>query len=133
MPTNFEVLNRWLEILAKGDIFAWPDVVADHVVIEFPFLHGAACILDGIDAARRTIGQFWKIFASFEWEDVETRATDDPALLLTTARSKARTVSGQDYANRYVLLVRIEQGKVVRHTEYFDPVLSSELIASVPT
>ena len=48
-------------------------------------------------------------------------ATEDPELLVITARSEVALKSGGTYANRYVMLTRFRDGKVLDHTEYFNP------------
>lgn len=80
--------------------------------------------------ARDVIGAFWQIFEVFEWEDIEITETRNTGLFITRANSRARTLSGLEYVNSYVLLIRIANGKVARHTEYFDPILAAELMGS---
>jgi ketosteroid isomerase-like protein len=55
------------------------------------------------------------------WHDVVIRGPDDPELFVTTARSEAVLVSGQHYANSYVILTRLRDRKVTEHVEYFNP------------
>ena len=57
----------------------------------------------------------------FEWMDVAITATEDPELLVITARSEVALKSGGTYANRYVMLTRARGDKVVEHVEYFNP------------
>jgi ketosteroid isomerase-like protein len=77
--------------------------------------------LRGRTHAIEALSALWKAKKSFAWLDVVIRGTDDPELFVTTARSEAVLVSGQHYANSYVILTRLRNGKVAEHVEYFNP------------
>ena len=71
--------------------------------------------------AIAALGTLWKAKQSFVWHDVVIRRTEDPELFVTTARSEAVLLSGQHYANSYVILTRMRDRKVAEHVEYFNP------------
>jgi ketosteroid isomerase-like protein len=113
--------QRWHDMVATGAFAGWSDLVDPDFVLRMPYappgvpeeLHG----LDARDAlVRSREGQ-----ERFEWKDVVVTATEDPALLVTTARSEVLLKGGGTYANRYVMLTRFRDGKVLDHTEYFNP------------
>jgi ketosteroid isomerase-like protein len=81
-------------------------------------------------AARDALVQSRAGQERFEWKDVVVTATEDPALLVTTARSEVLLKSGGTYANRYVMLTRFRDGKVLDHTEYFNPLPVLEMFRS---
>jgi ketosteroid isomerase-like protein len=82
---------------------------------------GVASELRGRTHAIEALSGLWQAKKSFAWHDVVIRGTDDPELFVTTARSEAVLVSGQNYANSYVILTRLRDGKVAEHVEYFNP------------
>jgi len=119
----------WLDMVAMGPAEAWVGKVADDVVIRLPYAPpGVHAELRGFEHAREVLGAHWKTKRSFEWRDVTIRATDDPGLLVTTARSEAVLQTGALYANTYIMLTRFRDGKVVDHTEYFNPLPIIEML-----
>lgn len=120
--TDLSTLMRaWLDIVAKGPAEAWRGRVADDVVIRLPFAPpGVANELRGFDHAVHVLGAIWSFKKHFTWHDVLIRKTEDPELVLTTARSEAQLLDRQ-YANNYIMLTRFRDGKVVEHIEYFNP------------
>jgi ketosteroid isomerase-like protein len=116
------LIREWLDVVSSGPAEAWPAYATDDVTIRLPFAPpGVANELRGRTHAIAALSAHWKTKKSFVWHDVVIRGTDDPELFVTTARSEAVLVSGQDYANSYVILTRLRDGKVAEHVEYFNP------------
>ena len=129
MTDPIKLMHEWLDMVAMGPADAWVGKVADDVVIRLPFAPpGVASELKGFDHARETLGEHWKTKKSFAWRDVVIRRTEDPELLVTTARSEVILVTGQPYANNYIMLTRIRDGKVIEHIEYFNPLPIMEML-----
>jgi ketosteroid isomerase-like protein len=117
-----QLMRDWLDIVATGPAEAWPDRVAADVVIRLPFAPpGVPNELRGRTAAIAQLSPVWGAKKQFDWRDVVIVRTEDPELLVTTARSEVLLLSGQLYANSYVILTRFRDGKVVEHIEYFNP------------
>jgi uncharacterized protein len=117
-----KLMREWLDIVATGPAEAWPARVADDVLIRLPFAPpGVTNELRGLAQAVASLGAVWKLKDRFTWHDVVIRKTEDPEFLVTTARSEAVMLSGQRYANSYVILTRFRNGKVIEHVEYFNP------------
>ena len=115
-------MREWLDVVALGPAEAWPDRAAEDVVIRLPFAPpGVPNEIHGRDEAIAHMAPVWAGKRSFDWRDVTIRATEEPGLLVTTARSEVVLLSGQPYANSYVILTRFRDGKVVEHVEYFNP------------
>ena len=122
MTDMISLMREWLDMLASGPAEAWNGKVAHDVVIRLPYAPpGVANELSGFDHARDAMSAVWKGKQRFTWHDVVIRRTEDPELLVTTARSEALMVDGRHYANDYVILTRIRDGKVLEHIEYFNP------------
>ncbi|RYD93771.1 MAG: hypothetical protein EOP61_22950 [Sphingomonadales bacterium] len=130
--TDKKTVREWLDISAKGPAEAWDGLVAEDVVIRFPYAPPPVQReLVGRDAALATMAAHWPNMAKFEWHDIEIRATDDPNLFMTTCRSETETVGGVAYCNNYVLLTRFRDGKIVEHVEWFDPMLVIEMMKTL--
>ncbi len=117
-----KLIREWLELVSSGPAEAWPAYATDDVVIRLPFAPpGVVSELRGRTHAIEALSSIWKAKKSFTWHDVVIRGTDDSELFVTTARSEAVLVSGQHYANSYVILTRLRDRKVAEHVEYFNP------------
>ena len=117
-----KLMREWLDVVALGPAEAWPGRVAEDVVIRLPFAPpGVPSDIRGRDEAIAHMAPVWAGKRSFDWLDVTILATEEPGLLVTTARSEVVLKSGQPYANSYVILTRFEDGRVVEHIEYFNP------------
>lgn len=62
-------------------------------------------------------------------DDVVIRATEDPELFVTTARSEAVLANGRPYRNTYIMLTRVREGEVVEHVKYFYPLPIIEMLS----
>jgi ketosteroid isomerase-like protein len=114
--------REWLDIIAAGRFDDWGTRVAEDVVFRLPFAPpGAPEEMRGIETARETLRATWDGKKHFAWHDMVIRRTDDPDLVVTTARSEAEFVSGKRYANSYVIFTRFRDGMVVEHVEYLNP------------
>ena len=117
-----QLMRDWLDIVATGPADAWPGRAAEDVVIRLPFAPpGVPNALHGQAAAIAQLSAVWRANTRFDWRDVVILRTEDPELLVTTARSEVALLSGQSYANSYVILTRFRDGKVIEHIEYFNP------------
>ena len=128
-----QLMRDWLDIVARGPAEAWPDRVADDVVIRLPFAPpGVSNEMRGQAQAISQLAPVWAAKERFDWRDVVILRTEDPELVVTTGRSEAVLLSGQTYANSYVILTRFRAGKVVEHVEYFNPLPVIEVFRPGP-
>jgi len=120
--TELKALPRsWLDMVATGRFDLWPEIVHDEFILRFPYAPpGGVEELRGL-AARDALVSSRADQERFEWLDVVMTATEDPELLLVTARSEVPLKSGAIYANRYVMLTRSRGDKLVEQVEYFNP------------
>jgi ketosteroid isomerase-like protein len=116
------LIREWLDMSAMGPADAWDGKVADDLVLRLPYAPpGVLPEMRGLAAARETLSHHWATKRSFEWRDVVIRQTEDPELYVTTTRSEVILMSGEPYANDYIMLTRVRDGKIVEHAEYFNP------------
>lgn len=117
-----KLIRKWLGIVTTGPESAWLECAAEELVMRLPFAPpGVVSELHGSAQALQALSTVWKIKERFDWHDVVTRATEDPELFVVTARSDVLLRSGTQYANTYVILIRVRGGKIVEHVEYFNP------------
>jgi uncharacterized protein len=122
MNSPLELAHRWLNVLADADYDAWATLTSSDLVIRTPYAPpGFPKVCDGRDVALTIARQYGAILKQFEYLDVDLHTTDDPELIMGTARSEAVTASGGRYANQYCVLLRVRNGKLIEYTEYFDP------------
>jgi ketosteroid isomerase-like protein len=123
------LIREWMDLMAIGPAEAWEGKASSDLRVTLPYAPpGVAAEMLGFEAARETLSRHWDSKQSFEWRDVVTKATEDPELYVTTARSEAVMTSGQRYANSYVMLTRVRGGMIVEHAEYFNPLPIVELL-----
>jgi ketosteroid isomerase-like protein len=129
MSDSRVLMRDWLDIIARGAFDEWPGRVADDVVFRLPFAPpGVEQELRGYRRAQEVLRGVWSTKVSFVWRDIVTRATEDPDLVVTTARSEAVVTPARPYANRYVIFVRFRDRQVIEHVEYFNPLPVMALI-----
>jgi uncharacterized protein len=125
-----EVARLFLGSLARADLDAWPALVAEDVVMMFPFAPPGLprkCVSRAQCAA--TVSSFFSLVQRFEWHDLDLHAGMEPELVFGTARSEVTTVAGRPYRNDYCFILRVENDKVSEYREYFDPLPAIEAFA----
>jgi ketosteroid isomerase-like protein len=129
-----QLIREWLDAVSSGPAEAWFAHATEDIVIRLPFAPpGVANELRGRAHAIEALSGLWKAKKSFAWQDVVIRSTDEPGLYVTTARSEAVLLTGQHYANSYVILTRLRDGKVAEHVEYFNPLPVIAVFGQPPT
>ncbi|QRG07245.1 nuclear transport factor 2 family protein [Xanthobacter dioxanivorans] len=120
--TPLTIARRWLDVLAAGDFDAWPQVASKALIMRFPFAPPPLGLaLEGYDDCINGTRGFWAAIKTFVFRDVELHTTEDPELIVGSARSESETAAGTPYENRYCFFVRVRGGKVIEHSEYFNP------------
>jgi uncharacterized protein len=118
-----DTLRAFLRMCDRRDFSEWERVVADQIVVRFPFApDGMPRKVEGSAPWESLVRAFMlDSLERFSWRDVDLHTTDDPELVMGTARSEALTKSGRPYTNQYCLLARARNGRLVEYSEYFDP------------
>ncbi|WP_313802549.1 nuclear transport factor 2 family protein [Sphingobium sp.] len=118
---NKAAVQAWLDVLARGAVDEWDAIVDPDVSVDVVFMPGNTGPLVGRDANRAHIGEFWKVWKSFAFHDVEIHATENSDVLFVTARSEAQTAWDAPYANTYVFRMKLRDGRIAEHREFFNP------------
>jgi ketosteroid isomerase-like protein len=122
-----ELMRVWLEVFAEGDFESFPGEVSPDFVLQLPFAPpGVPTEIRGREAVRETLRASSTRRSKLVFEDVVILRTEDPELVVTTARAEAKLSSGGIYRNRYVMLTRIRDRMVLQHVEYLNPLAVME-------
>jgi ketosteroid isomerase-like protein len=128
--TAVELMRAWLEVFAEGEFDAFPGEVSPDFVLRLPFVPpGVASEIRGREAVQKALRETGKRRSRLVFQDVVVRRTEDPELLVTTARAEATMASGRVYRNEYIMLTRIRDGMVLEHVEYLNPLAVMESFA----
>ena len=127
MTDIVELMRAWLEVFGEGDFENFPGAVSPDFVLKLPFAPpGVPTEIRGREAVREALRASSARRSKLVFEDVTILRTEDPELVVTTARGEARLASGRIYRNSYVMLTRIRDGMVLQHVEYLNPLAVME-------
>jgi ketosteroid isomerase-like protein len=124
-----ELARAWLDTFGEGRFDAFPGRISPDFVLRLPFVPpGIPNEFRGREKVRETMVATARGRSRLEFSDIVIRRTEDPDLLVITARGQATMASGTLYRNEYVILLRIHDGEVLEHTEYLNPLAVMELM-----
>lgn len=126
------LLRLWHIGIEHHDFDLLESLMHAEVVIELPFNEsglteaGRYRVYQGIPACI----EFWRAAAKFEgemrpFEDTDLTISPDGSRLFLEARGDVTMRSGTLYRNRYVLRIDVEDAKVRRYREYYNPITSA--------
>lgn len=134
MTDVVELVRAWLEVFAEGDFDAFPGSVSPDFVLRLPFVPpGVASEIRGREPAQQALRASGTRRSKLVFEDVSILRTEDPELLVTTARAEAKLTNGRIYRNEYIMLTRIRSGTILEHVEYLNPLALMEPFANPET
>lgn len=114
--------EAWLAILPEGRFADFPGTVSPDFVLRLPFVPpGVPSAFKGRDVAQAALQGSARNRGPLVFTDKVIRRTDDPELVVTTARAEAVMGNGRTYRNEYVMFTRIRDGEVLEHIEYLNP------------
>lgn len=127
-----DVLRAYTDSIARLDVDACAAMLAADAVLVAPFAPDPIPVrTEGAATIEAMLRQVYGMFRSFTWTEREIHATDDPELALMTGRSAIELANGEDYGQEYVLLVRVRDGRIIEHREYFDPARAQRALATM--
>jgi ketosteroid isomerase-like protein len=122
MDDVLALARAWLEVMPEGRFDEFHGKIAEDFVLRLPFVpEGIPSEFRGRETAQAALAGSARNRSPLVLSDLIIRATDDPELVLVTARGEATMSSGKPYRNEYVILIRIRAGTVIEHTEYLNP------------
>lgn len=126
------ILRLWHVGIEHHDFTLLESLMHEDILIELPFNEsgrneaGYYRVYQGIPACV----EFWQTAAKFEgemrpFEDMDLTVSPDGSRIFLEARGDVTMRSGTVYRNRYVLRLDVEDGKVRRYREYYNPITSA--------
>ena len=117
------VVRRYLEGLRRMDPEAMFAEVAEDLVLELPLapegmpkrVEGKAAFVEFFGGVA---GGLWK---EISFPTLDVRGEADPERVIAEYTSVGTFANGKPYANTYVNLCRVRDGKIVETAEFFDP------------
>jgi ketosteroid isomerase-like protein len=123
------VLSGFLDAMGSLDPDRAIAYFADEGTFAFPY---APPGMPALASGRKEVMALLRgmpMFETIELYDRDVHTTDDPELAFATFGSRARLRGAGPYANRYVSLARVREGRIVEYQEHFGPLA---LIAALP-
>lgn len=124
MSEERDVALRYLEAFSRLDVDGMIAEVDDDIVLELPVApDGYPRRVEGRkdyeNLLRPAMTSLW---SEFQLTRIEVRAEADPERVVAEYTSKGTIAStGKPYANTYVNLLRVRNGKITETKEFFDP------------
>lgn len=85
--------------------------------------------LEAVAGAYRLL--FAKFFKDFKWSGEVFSAREDDEVAIALMKSDVELMDGRRYANDYTVLVRVRDGKIREHYEFFDTARAAEGFAGL--
>lgn len=119
------VVQRYLEGLCRLDTEAmFAEISEEEFVLELPLAPEG--MPKRVETKQGLIDFFGPVAAGLwkeiEFPTLEVRAEADPERVIAQYTSRGTFANGKPYANTYVNLCRVRNGKIVYSAEYFDPI-----------
>ena len=117
------LLDAHLKLIGT-DIERWLELFAEDAVVEFPYAPAAGLPerLEGREAIRRYFVETPKHFRGLVFTKVQRYLTTDPEVAIAEAHGSATiAVTGRQYEQDYVMMVRTRDGRISLYREYWNP------------
>lgn len=130
MDDDLNLVRQWLEAMPEGAFDRLPGRIADDFVLRLPFAPpGVPEAFHGREAAQAVLAASAANRAPLVFRDLSVLRTEDPDLFVATAEASTTMAGGKPYANRYVIFVRLRDGRIAEHTEYLNPLKVMEAMS----
>lgn len=130
--TPAQGLEAFLSAVERLDLEGLYAMFDDSVMMKFPYMiDGYPKELHGRTQCEGFFSSIVGIFSQIRWVKRDVYSTSDPELAMAIAESAMVMSDGGTYANEYVLLLRVRDGKIVEYCEHFDPNRAQPLFRAV--
>ena len=127
MTETAELMRLWLENFPEGEWDAFPGEISPDFTLYLPFVPpGVPNEIRGRENVRQRLIETAKGRSKLILSHIRILRTEDPELLIATAKGEATMANGKPYRNNYVIFTRISEGVVLEHTEYLNPLAVME-------
>lgn len=119
--------KAWLDVFPEGKFDDYPGKISPEFTLIIPFLPpGVPREYKGRENARAMLQHTATTRSKLEFHEVVILKTEDPNLVLTTAKGEAVLNTGRIYRNELIMLTRFQDGAIIEHIEYFNPLAVME-------
>ena len=137
MPTSpRDTVERFLRATISERPEDMADCYAENVVIEMPFAQAAlypARIETGREELRTRFGAGRAVRRYERLDNVVIHETTDPEVIITEYDLHGRfTETGRPFAQSYLMVMTIRDGRIVHTRDYTDPIGGAKLLGRVP-
>lgn len=119
--TAVEIVERAIRAVGDLDIEGARRWLSDDLVLELPYRSGGQPRTLVGDDAHAFMALLPKLFDRMHFVDVDVHGPTPSGLIAAEYRSDGVTKSGRPYPNSYAAFFEVEDGRVVRWREYFNP------------
>jgi ketosteroid isomerase-like protein len=131
-----ETVERFLRAVISEHPEDMADCYAENVVIEMPFAQAAlypARIETGREELRARFGAGRAVRRYERLDNVVIHETADPEVIITEYDLHGRFAeTGRPFAQQYLMVMTIRDGRIVHTRDYTDPVAAARLLGRVP-
>jgi ketosteroid isomerase-like protein len=113
---------RAIHCVSTRDMTGLRDLLADDVIVEWPFAGRDTVRHRGIDAALLAFSPL-AMFETFVLKITDLHELPEEGRVIMEGQSQGTLAGGRpDYVNRYVFVLSVVEGRITRWREYFNPV-----------
>lgn len=110
------------DLLAPADSFV--DMFAENGAMEFPFApDGIGETLVGKQALSAHFKRIGGMLSISAMKDVEVHRGNDDTVVIEFSCDGTAIPTGRPYPQRYVSVIRLQDGKIVRYRDYWNPLV----------
>jgi ketosteroid isomerase-like protein len=120
------VFRELMDLLWRGEVAGWADLVAEDVVMEFPFAPpGATRRLEGREAVLAYMARVPEVFEFGGEPETVVHQTTDPGRAVIEMGLRARVrATGRTYEQRYVVVLEVAGGRLTSYRDYWNPLVA---------
>ncbi|WP_250003739.1 nuclear transport factor 2 family protein [Actinoplanes sp. M2I2] len=128
--TPAEVLQQAARRLLAKDMAGFIDLYADDAVMEFPFAPpGQPTEVAGRAALEGYLLHYPELLDLREFTVIALHETKDPEVIVAEIDASGFVVAtGKPYELRYIAVLTIRDGLIVRYRDYWNPLVTRELL-----
>ncbi|PRQ10195.1 nuclear transport factor 2 family protein [Enhygromyxa salina] len=128
-----DLLRRALGDALRTDATTFLEMLADHVVMEFPYSPtGSVERLEGRPALARHLEQVAGLLEFDEMHDLVVHPSREAGVFVLEFGCTGRGVqTGEPYNQRYISVIRVREGQIVHYRDYWNPLIVLSAVGGV--
>ena len=121
-------MGKFMDLILREDIPQWMELWNEDAVFEYPFAPpGFPQEVSGKQGIFENFKDFPNRIKFFEFTNVQMHPTLDPDTLIVEFAGRGQIVAtGKPYNQRYISVVQMAGGKILRYRDYWNPLVILE-------